>query len=103
MGAGRFKPAGRAVLKGQAGIEFAPAGRHGARQESRTQSRGRSHACEGSADHALFEALRARRSALAKAQAVPAYVDSAGPQPVGMARSKPTTLREMGGIHGVGK
>jgi ATP-dependent DNA helicase RecQ len=58
---------------------------------------------EGSADHALFEALRARRSALAKSQAVPAYVILPDRSLLEMARCKPTTLREMGGVHGVGE
>jgi len=58
---------------------------------------------EGSADHALFEGLRARRSALAKAQTVPAYVILPDRSLLEMARSKPATLQEMGGIHGVGE
>jgi ATP-dependent DNA helicase RecQ len=104
-GYGRWtiQPAGRAVLKGQARIELrreavtAP-GKKAARKAAAAATLG-----AGSADHALFEALRARRSALAKAQAVPAYVVLPDRSLLEMARSKPTTLVGMGGIHGVGE
>jgi ATP-dependent DNA helicase RecQ len=104
-GYGRWtiQPAGRAVLKGQTRIELrrqavtAP-GKKAARKAAAAATLGAS-----SADHALFEALRARRSALAKAQAVPAYVILPDRSLLEMARSKPMTLREMGGIHGVGE
>jgi ATP-dependent DNA helicase RecQ len=103
-GYGRWtiQPAGRAVLKGQAKIELrrpavtAP-GKKAARKAAAATTLG-----EGSADHALFEALRARRSALAKAQAVPAYVILPDRSLLEMAQAKPATLREMGGVHGVG-
>ena len=55
------------------------------------------------ADQALFQALRARRSALAKAQAVPAYVVLPDRSLFDMARRKPATLAEMGQVHGVGE
>jgi ATP-dependent DNA helicase RecQ len=104
-GYGRWtiQPAGRAVLKGQARIELrreavtAP-GKKAARKAAAAATLG-----AGSADHALFEALRARRSALAKAQAVPAYVILPDRSLLEMARGKPTTLREIAGIHGVGE
>jgi ATP-dependent DNA helicase RecQ len=103
-GYGRWtiQPAGRAVLKGQAKIELrrqvvtAP-GKKAARKAAAAATLG-----EGSGDHALFEALRARRSALAKAQAVPAYVILPDRSLLEMARAKPTTLTAMGSIHGVG-
>jgi ATP-dependent DNA helicase RecQ len=104
-GYGRWtiQPAGRAVLKGQARIELrqqavtAP-GKKAARKVAAAAT-----LSEGSADHALFEALRVRRSALAKAQAVPAYVILPDRSLMEMARGKPTTLLRMGGIHGVGE
>jgi ATP-dependent DNA helicase RecQ len=104
-GYGRWtiQPAGRAVLKGQARIELrrqvvtAP-GKKAARKAAAAATLG-----EGSVDHALFEALRARRSALAKSQAVPAYVILPDRSLLEMARGKPTTLGEMGSIHGVGE
>jgi len=104
-GYGRWtvQPAGWAVLKGQARIELrqqavtAP-GKKAARKAAAAATLG-----EGSTDHALFEALRARRSALAKAQAVPAYVILPDRSLLEMARGKPSTLREIAGIHGVGE
>jgi ATP-dependent DNA helicase RecQ len=115
-GYGRWtiQPAGRAVLKGQARIELrreavtAP-GKKAARKSPSLPSpangggKGGGTLGAGSADHALFEALRARRSALAKVQAVPAYVVLPDRSLLEMARSKPTTLVGMGGIHGVGE
>jgi ATP-dependent DNA helicase RecQ len=91
------------VLKGQAKIELrrqivtAP-GKKAARKAAAVAA-----LREGSVDHALFEALRARRSALAKAQAVPAYVILPDRSLLDMARRKPATLEEMGGVHGVGE
>jgi ATP-dependent DNA helicase RecQ len=104
-GYGRWtvQPAGRAVLKGQAKIELrrqivtAP-GKKAARKAAAVAA-----LREGSVDPALFEALRARRSALAKAQAVPAYVILPDRSLLDMARRKPATLEEMGGVHGVGE
>jgi len=93
--------AGRAVLKGQAKIELrrpAATGKKAARKAAAAATLG-----EGGTDQALFGALRARRSALAKAQAVPAYVILPDRSLLELARIKPATLREMGSIHGVGE
>ena len=54
-------------------------------------------------DTALFEALRKRRSELAKAQRVAAYVVFADKTLIDMARRKPTTAAEMSVVHGVGE
>jgi ATP-dependent DNA helicase RecQ len=54
-------------------------------------------------DAALFEALRQRRSALAKAQRVAAYVVFADKTLIDMARRKPATPAEMSAVHGVGE
>ena len=51
---------------------------------------------------ALFEALRRRRSELAKEQQVAAYVVFADKTLIDMARRKPATVTEMGAVHGVG-
>jgi ATP-dependent DNA helicase RecQ len=98
-------PQGWAVLKGKAKVELrrdvvaAPrAGKKAERKAAAAATLGGA----GSADHALFEALRACRSALAKAQAVPAYVILPDRSLFDMARRKPATLEEMAGIHGVG-
>src|SRR5215470_14819804 len=97
-------PEGWAVLKGKAKVELrkdpvtAPrAGKKAERKAAAAATLG-----ANSADHALFEALRACRSALAKAQAVPAYVILPDRSLLEMARRKPATLEEMGSIHGVG-
>ncbi len=54
-------------------------------------------------DKALFEALRACRFALAKAQGVPAYVVFADKTLIDMARLKPASTAEMACVHGVGE
>jgi ATP-dependent DNA helicase RecQ len=53
-------------------------------------------------DPVLFEALRQRRFALAKAQGVPAYVVFADKTLLDMARKKPTSVAEMATVFGVG-
>jgi ATP-dependent DNA helicase RecQ len=93
-------PAGREALRSRSRIELrrdavtAP-GKKAARQAAATAL--------GEADQALFQALRTRRSALAKAQAVPAYVVLPDRSLLDMARRKPATLAEMGQVHGVGE
>jgi ATP-dependent DNA helicase RecQ len=53
-------------------------------------------------DQALFEALRKRRSELAKEQGVAAYVVFADKSLIDMAQRRPATLGEMATVHGVG-
>ena len=105
------QPTGRAVLRGQARIELRQQAvtAHGKKASSLAASGGRKAGgaagaalAEGSADHALFEALRTRRSALAKAQAVPAYVILPDRSLLEMTHSKPVTLEQIAAIHGVG-
>jgi ATP-dependent DNA helicase RecQ len=93
--------AGRRVLKGAAKIELRkdtlkPAGRKTARATANA-------AALGEGDPALFEALKQRRMALAKAQRVPAYVVFADKSLIDMARLKPTTPAAMSEVHGVGE
>jgi ATP-dependent DNA helicase RecQ len=57
----------------------------------------------GSGDAALFEALRKRRSELAKEQRVAAYVVFADKTLIDMARLKPRNATEMSAVHGVGE
>ncbi len=94
-------PAGRAVLTGKAKIDLrrdaVEQGKKGARKGAAPPL------AAGDADQALFQALRARRTALAKAQAVPAYVILPDRSLLDMARRKPATASEMAGIHGVGE
>ena len=54
-------------------------------------------------DEELFQALRARRLALAKEQGVPPYVIFHDRTLVEIARHKPRRLHEMGRISGVGQ
>jgi ATP-dependent DNA helicase RecQ len=95
-------PAGRAVLTGKAKIEL----RRDAVAEGKKAGR-KAKAVPppeaGDADQSLFQALRARRTALAKAQSVPAYVILPDRSLLDMARRKPTTAAEMAEIHGVGE
>ena len=57
----------------------------------------------GDADQSLFQALRARRTALAKAQSVPAYVILPDRSLLDMARRKPVTAAALAEVHGVGE
>jgi ATP-dependent DNA helicase RecQ len=95
-------PAGRPVLAGKATLELrrdaVTEGKKAARKAAATAALG-----DGGADQALFQALRARRSALAKAQAVPAYVILPDRSLIDMAKRKPRTAAEMGQVHGVGE
>jgi ATP-dependent DNA helicase RecQ len=96
---------GRAVLKGARRIdlrkETLTAGtRKAARAAANTAALGE----QGDpADPALFEALKRRRTELAKVQRVPAYVVFADRTLIDMARRKPTTPAEMSLVHGVGE
>jgi ATP-dependent DNA helicase RecQ len=96
--------AGRRVLKGAAKMELRtdtlkPATRKAARAAAKAAA-----LADGSpGDTALFEALRRRRSELAKEQRVPAYVVFADKTLIDMARRKPATAAEMSAVHGVGE
>ncbi len=96
--------AGRRVLKGTDKITLRkdtlrPATRKAARAAAKVAAM-----AEGAAsDPALFEALRRRRSELARAQGVAAYVVFADKTLIDMARRKPTSEAEMSAVHGVGE
>src|SRR5262249_20505066 len=87
-------PAGRPVLTGKAAIQWrrdpGREGKKAARKAAAAAALG-----DDGADQALFQALRARRSALAKAQAVPAYVVLPDRSLIDMAKRRPTTMAEM--------
>jgi ATP-dependent DNA helicase RecQ len=96
--------AGRRVLKGNAPVQLRkdtlkPAGRKIGRAAA--NAAGLADGTPG--DTALFEALRRRRSELAKAQRVAAYVVFADKTLIDMARRKPTSPAEMSAVHGVGE
>ena len=93
---------GRRVLKGAARVTLRqdtlkPATRKTARAAANAAA-----LAGGQGDTALFEALRRRRSELAKEQRVAAYVVFADKTLIDMARRKPATAAEMSAVHGVG-
>jgi ATP-dependent DNA helicase RecQ len=96
--------AGRRVLKGVDRVTLRkdtlkPATRKAARAAANAAA-----LVEGGADDAvLFQALRKRRSELAKQQGVAAYVVFADKTLIDMARRKPGTETEMRAVHGVGE
>jgi ATP-dependent DNA helicase RecQ len=94
---------GRRVLKGAAKVTLRqdtlkPA----TRKTARTAANAAALADCAAGDTALFEALRKRRSELAKEQRVAAYVVFADKTLIDMAQRKPTTTAEMTTVHGVG-
>jgi ATP-dependent DNA helicase RecQ len=97
-------PAGREVLRGKAAIQLrrrdsvsSSGGKKAARAATATAALGAT-----GAEQELFQALRARRSALAKSEAVPAYVVLPDRSLLDMARKKPATMEQMGQVEGVG-
>ena len=93
--------AGRRVLKGADQVTLRQDVEAGHRKAARAAANAAALS-DGDGDKALFEALRRRRSELAKAQQVPAYVVFADQTLIDMARRKPATVAEMGAVHGVG-
>ncbi len=96
--------AGRRVLKGLDKVTLRkdtlkPATRKAARAAMNTAALAEG----GAGDTALFEALRKRRSELAKGQRVAAYVVFADKTLIDMVRRKPATAAEMSAVHGVGE
>jgi ATP-dependent DNA helicase RecQ len=95
--------AGRRVLKGADKVilrkDTLKPGRKGARAAANASAL----AAGSPGDTALFEALRRRRSELAKEQRVAAYVVFADKTLIDMAKRKPATITEMSAVHGVGE
>jgi ATP-dependent DNA helicase RecQ len=103
-GTWKVTEAGRRVLKGTARTELRtdtlkPATRKAARAAANNAAL--ADGLPGDAE--LFEALRRRRSELAKQQRVAAYVVFADKTLIDMARRKPATMTEMSAVHGVGE
>jgi ATP-dependent DNA helicase RecQ len=93
----------RAVLRGERRIELR-------REAGRRKSAGERAAKRAGAElgddaelRALFEALRARRAELAKAQGVPPYVIFHDTTLIEIARLRPHSLDDLAGISGVGQ
>ncbi len=95
--------AGRRVLKGADKVTLRKDTLKPARKAARGAANAAALADGAPGDAALFEALRQRRSELAKAQRVAAYVVFADKTLIDMARRKPATAAEMSAVHGVGE
>jgi ATP-dependent DNA helicase RecQ len=94
--------AGRLVLKGAEWITLRKDTLKPGRKAARAAANAAALAGGATGDTALFEALRRRRSELAKEQRVAAYVVFADKTLIDMARRKPRTAAEMASVHGVG-
>jgi len=95
--------AGRRVLKGLDKVTLRKDTMKPGRKAARAAANATALADGAAGDKELFEALRRRRTELAKAQGVAAYVVFADKTLIDMARRKPTTPAEMGRMHGVGE
>ncbi len=96
--------AGWRVLKGDTRIELrADTLKPATRKTGRAAANAAALADGAVGDTALFEALKRRRSELAKAQRVPAFVVLADKTLIDLARRKPATAAEMSAVHGVGE
>ncbi len=101
--------AGRRVLKGEDKITLRKDTLKSSRKSASSEKTARASAnaaafAEGAVgDRDLFEALRKRRSELAKEQRVAAYVVFADKTLIDMVRLKPRNASEMSLVHGVGE
>jgi ATP-dependent DNA helicase RecQ len=95
--------AGRRVLKSLARVTLRKDTLKPGRKGARAAANAAALADGAAGDTELFEALRRRRSELAKAQGVAAYVVFADKTLIDMARRKPATPAEMASVHGVGE
>jgi ATP-dependent DNA helicase RecQ len=95
----------RAVLRGEKRIELRrEEGRKRKTAAERAAKRaGAAGLGDDAGDRALFEALRARRATLAKAQGVPPYVIFHDTTLIEIARRKPRSLADLAGITGIGQ
>ena len=96
----RMGPDCRQVLHGTRRVELR---RDVARRSSGAAKPRAPAALVDAGDEALFQALRARRLALAKAQGVPPYVIFHDRTLVEIARARPRALPDLGAIVGIGK
>ncbi len=91
---------GRRVLRGEETVMLRQDALR--RPRAQKQAKARSVAGPGPEDDELFEALRARRAALARARGVPAYVIFHDATLIDIAARKPQTLDELAECSGVG-
>jgi len=102
-GTWKVTEAGRRVLKGAEKITLRTDTLKAGRKAARAAAKAAALADGSPGDTELFEALRRRRSELAKAQRVAAYVVFADKTLIDMARRKPQTVLEMAAVHGIGE
>jgi ATP-dependent DNA helicase RecQ len=102
-GTWKVTDSGRRVLKGAEKITLRKDTLKPGRKTARAASNAAALAAGEASDTLLFEALRRRRSELAKEQRVAAYVVFADKTLIDMVRRKPKTASEMAGVHGVGE
>jgi ATP-dependent DNA helicase RecQ len=95
--------AGRRVLKGSDKITLRKDTLKSSRKTARSSANAAALADGAVGDPELFEALRKRRSELAKEQRVAAYVVFADKTLIDMVRLKPRNTSEMSMVHGVGE
>jgi ATP-dependent DNA helicase RecQ len=96
----RLGPEARPVLRGERRIELR---RDAVRARPVAAKARRSVLFNDPKDESLFQALRARRLALAKAQGVPPYVIFHDSTLAAMARERPRRANQLAGISGVGQ
>ena len=97
----RLGPGCREVLRGERRVELRrDAERRAATRAARPGAR---PSLENADDEALFQALRARRMALAKEQGVPPYVIFHDSTLMEIARARPRHLQELARLPGVGR
>ena len=98
----KFGPQGRAVLKGEQTVTLRKDPETKS-SESRSQSRPKAaQLLQDPDDMALFEALRAKRMELAKAEDVPAYIIFPDNTLIAMSQARPRAHGEFANIPGVG-
>jgi ATP-dependent DNA helicase RecQ len=102
-GTWKMTDAGRRVLKGAEKVTLRKDTLKSGRKAARAVANAAALADGAAGDTELFEALRRRRSELAKEQHVAAYVVFADKTLLDMARRKPRTMAEIAGMHGVGE
>jgi ATP-dependent DNA helicase RecQ len=101
LGGWRMTEAGRRVLRGEETVMLRKDAM-ARRAKGRKAVRSRAVGGLGPEDEELFEALRARRTELAKARGVPAYVIFPDVTLIDIAQRKPQTLDDFAECHGVG-
>jgi ATP-dependent DNA helicase RecQ len=102
----RLTARSRAVLKGEESVRLRRVADRGERRAERKKSRGERAARTldiAPQESALWEALRAHRTRLARAQGVPPYVIFHDATLLAMLRARPATLGELAEVQGVGQ